>query len=64
MAPLIPQIEYGPDQISCYTGPGYARWLKLLQVRVMYKLYSRDSIHDLLSPCMRPMHEAHACVLA
>ena len=29
----------------------YAQWLKLLQVRAMYKLCSRDSVHDLLSPC-------------
>ena len=28
--------QIGPDRIYCDTGPGYARWLKLLQVRVMY----------------------------
>ena len=37
------------------THSSYAQWLRLLQVRGMHKLHSRDSAHDLgvtLSPCM------------
>ena len=36
-------------------------WLELPQVRVMYKLHSRDSAHNLLSPCICPSL-VHACV--
>ena len=36
-------------------------WLKLLQVRAMYKLRSRNSAHGLLSPCMCSSL-VHACV--
>ena len=49
--------QIGPDRIYCDTGPGYARWLKLLQVRVMYKLNYTPEIQ--LRICL-----THACVLA
>ena len=40
--------------------------MKLLQVRAMYKLHSRDSAHDLLSPYMCPslVHGSVAIVAA
>ena len=60
---------YKLSQLWTMTGKGqttyrqYAQWLKLLHLgRAMYKLHSRDSGHDMLSPCMYPSL-VHACVL-
>ena len=62
-------VFYKLSQLWTMTGKGqttyrqYAQWLKLLHLgRAMYKLHSRDSGHDMLSPCMCPSL-VHACVL-
>ena len=38
-------------------------WSCFTRVRAVYKLHSRDSAHDMVSPCMCPSL-VHACVLA